>query len=290
MKIKSLSIDFKIKSHFSKLASNMIKSLLLMFFIASGSCAFSQGRVDGFYKGKGNADIVLGGGSEFTSNFYAGKNKIALPRDIHNLNLFIGAGLLDNLDLNLSVPFVMINNVRSLQDGSIYLKYKAYNKDLKKGNLSFSIATGFSSNIVDYETEGLSAIGQQAKVLDIRPVVHYFSNNGWFGTAQVAYNHKNDPIPNAFNTALKIGKAMAKDYFDVWYDYQNSFGGLDYRGTPAPTTFKQLGVDYHKIGATYYRTLAKKIGAYVGTSYVITGRNISQGPAFNLGLVLKTNF
>ncbi|NQY09715.1 MAG: hypothetical protein HRT71_09405 [Flavobacteriales bacterium] len=118
---------------------------------------------------------------------------------------------------------------------------------LKNGKLSVGLAAGFSGNLINYNTEGLNAIGQQAKVIDVRPLVHYFANNGWFATGQVAYNYKFDPVPTAANASIKLDKAAAKYYFYYWYDYQLSFGGLDYRGIPAPTTFRELGVDCTKL-------------------------------------------
>lgn len=270
--------------------ASYLKNTTLIILLALISLkTFSQGKVDGFFKGKGNTEIVLGGGAEFANKYFAGRNKVDLSRTIYNTNIFIAAGLFDKLDLYFSAPYVIINNVNSIQDGSIYLKLKAYSKDLDKGTLSISISSGFSSPLAPYQTEGLSAIGQQAKIIDIRPVIHYHLSNGWFGTAQVAYNYKSNPVPEAFNAAFKIGKATSKYYCDVWYDHQTSFGGRDYRGTPAPSTFRELGVDYHKVGVTYYTTIFERLGFFVGTSYVISGRNIGQGIGANLGFVLKSN-
>ncbi|HAE31991.1 MAG TPA: hypothetical protein DCF89_12810 [Flavobacteriales bacterium] len=262
-------------------------SILLIIMFAKST--LSQGRTDGFFKGKGNTEIVLGGGAEFAKWYYAGNNRIFVPRTIYNANLFIAAGLFNKVDLYLSAPYVSINGAGSIQDGSAYLKLEALNKKFNSGSLSISMAIGCSGNLANYQTEGLNAIGQQAKVLDFRPVVHYFSNDGWFGTFQFGYGLKSAPVPDCINTALKFGKATAKLYFDIWYDYQLGLGGLDYRGTPAPTTFRELRVDYHKIGATIYTPVWSRLGVFAGPAYVITGRNISQGLAINAGLVLKSD-
>jgi hypothetical protein len=266
-----------------------VKNTFCILFTLLTLHSFSQGRVDGFYKGKGNTDIVLGGGAEFSSIYFAGRDKLNLARTIYNANIFVAIGLFDNLDVYLAAPYVVINSEQSVQDGSVFLKLKAWNKAFDKGNLTISLAAGVSSNLADYQTEGASAIGQEAKVIDIRPVVHYFSKNGWFCTTQAAYNYKSDPTPAAFAASLKVGKATGKHYFDFWYDHQTSFGGLDYRGTPRPSTFRELGVDFHKVGATYYRPLFDRLGFFLGTSYVVTGRNVSQGIGVNLGFVLKSN-
>jgi hypothetical protein len=246
----------------------------------------AQGRVDGFYKGKGNIELAIGGGVEFDKHYYAGRNKIELSRTIYNSSLTIGTGLLNRLDLYLNIPYVSIGNAKSVQDGSIFLKYLIVKKKLSQGEFSFNLAGGYSSNLASYQTGGVDAIGQQAKVIDIRPVIHYQAG-GWFTTLQFAYNYKFDPVPNATNGSIKIGKATAKYYFDVWYENQHSFGGFDYQGTPAPPSFRELGVSYHKVGGTYYMPIGSRFGFYIGAAFVVSGRNIGQGPIVNVGFVMK---
>ncbi|MEX2484714.1 MAG: hypothetical protein WED10_09145 [Brumimicrobium sp.] len=261
--------------------------LTVALFIFSISITYSQGRVDGFYKGKGNIEVALGGGSEFASHYFAGTNKIGLSRTILNTSLTIGTGLLDRLDLYMNIPYVSIGEVSSVQDGSVFLKLLIAEKKLSKGDLSFSLAGGYSSNLADYQTGGINAIGQRAKVIDIRPLVHY-KFGSWFTTLQFAYNYKFDPVPNATNGSFKVGKATAKYYFDIWYEHQYAFGGFDYQGTPAPPSFRELGVSYHKVGGTYYVPMGKRFGFYTGLAYVLSGRNIGQGPIVNVGFVLKS--
>lgn len=265
---------------------NRIASCLIIFLIMNTSHITAQGRVDGFYKGKGNIELALGGGAEFASHYFAGNNRIGLSRKILNTSLTIGTGLLNRLDLYINIPYVSIGKVSSVQDGSVFLKYLIAKKKVSKGELSFSFAGGYSTNLADYQTGGINAIGQRAKVIDVRPVIHYQAG-GWFTTVQFAYNYKYDPVPNATNGSIKFGKATAKYYFDVWYENQHSFGGFDYQGTPAPPSFRELGVSYHKVGGTYFVPIGKRFGFYAGAAFVLSGRNIGQGPIVNVGFVIK---
>ena len=267
----------------------VICTLTLYYLITLSGVCYTQGRVDGFYKGKGSIDLVIGGGYEFSNSYYAGKNKVGISRNIAHVNLFVAVGLLDRLDLNLSVPYVKINSVQSVQDGSLYLKFKFWEKEIWKGTLSTSLAVGGSRYLANYQTEGLSAIGQRATTFDTRPLIHYFHTNGWFGTLQFAYLYKLDPVPNAMNPSLKIGHATAQYYFDVWYEHQTSFGGLDYQGTPAPSTFRELGVGFDKVGGTFYMPFLERFGGFFGLSYILNGRNISKGIGVNGGIVFKSN-
>ena len=265
----------------------LTKNYFLIVFLITSSSIMAQGRVDGFYKGKGNLDLVLGGGMEINDQFYAGERLVKLARTISNVNVFAAYGIGEKLDINLSAPFVSINGNGDLQDGAIYLKYKLLEQELGNGKLSFSMAVGYAAPLSDYQTEGINAIGQQNSQIDARPIIHYFKNNGWFGTLQFGLQSKSKPTPNSIASTLKIGKASAKDYFDVWYDFQQSDGGLDYLGNPRPSTFKELGSDFHKVGATYYRPIKEKLGFVVGASSTLAGRNTGKGYGFNLGIVLK---
>ncbi len=264
-----------------------LKLTLAITFVFLTLIACSQGPVDGFYKGKGNAEIGLGAGASLNKKFFAGTDLISLKRNIIYVNLFAGIGLAENFDAYLSLPYLVIGNEKSIQDGSVYLKYRFLNRQTSGGSVQLSLAAGFSSNLTDYQTEGGSAIGQQAKALDIRPVLHISRNSGWFYTLQTAYIYKDNPVPNAMNAGIKLGKATADYYFDFWYAYQYSFGGLDYRGEPTPSTFRELGVDYHQIGGTYYRPFSELIGAYAGASYSLAGRNTVRGFGVSAGVVFK---
>ncbi len=98
-------------------------------------------------------------------------------------------------------------------------------------------------------------IGQRATILDTRILAHYQWHTQWFVTAQTGFSYKLEEVPNSIPVAIKIGKAANRWYYDVYYEHQYTFGGIDYRGTPRPQNFRELGVDYHKIGATLYRKI-----------------------------------
>lgn len=255
----------------------------LLFFTLS---AYGQGKVDGFYKGKGTIEVGIGGGLQFDKVYFAGTTKINLTRNIRTAALFIGTGITDKFDLYLNIPVVSIGDVKSVQDGSVFLKYQLAQTKLKGGDLTFHLASGFLGNLTNYSTSGVNAIGQQAKIIDIRPVIHY-QIYGWFATLQYAYNYKFDPVPSAYSGSIKVGYAAAKYYVDLWYENQYTPGGFDYLGTPAPPSFRELGVNYDRIGGTIYVPIGKRFGIYSNVGYTLSGRNIGQGLYAGAGCVLK---
>ena len=266
-----------------------IFSLLLLVSTAS----IGQGRVDGFFKGKGNLDIALSSNFEVNPKYYAGTNLINLSRNILSVSAFAAYGITNNLDVNVSIPFVSVNGVESsIQDPALFLKYDIGNLRITPAmSVDFILAGGFSSNVTNYQTGGGSALGQQAKTIDIRPVLHFSFDRipfaGSFLTLQGGYNYKFDPVPSAYVFAAKFGIAKANWYADIWYDSQYGIGGFDYQGTPAPPSFRELGVSYHKIGGTFYKPINQKTGWFAGASYALAGRNFSKGFGGNVGVVLK---
>ncbi len=129
-------------------------------------------------------------------------------------------------------------------------------------------------------------MGQQAEVWDVRSMLHY-RISVWFATLQYAYQFKTALPPDASNLSIKLGRAISDFYFDVWYEIYRSHGGLDYQGQPAPFTFRELGMDFQKVGASTYVQITPLSGIYTGFSYVVDGRNIGKEVGFFAGLVWK---
>ena len=262
-----------------------ILMILFSFFSKEGS---SQGRVDGFFKQQGNLDVALGVSYEANPNYFAGTEKIHLTRNITSYNSYVAYGITNRLDVNLSLPYINVNGAeKDFQDWSVFLKYELGNFSIGNTKVKAGLAAGYSSNITDYQTEGGNAIGQQPQMIDVRPLFHFSFNKGFFATIQGGYSYKFDPVPSSIPFAMKFGVAKSKFYADIWYDFQHGIGGLDYRGTPAPASFRELGVSYHKIGGTIYKPFGKNFGAFVGLAYVLSGRNVSQGIGGNIGIVIK---
>ena len=265
------------------LPMKIIATLFFSLFIVSNS--FSQGKIDGFYKGKNNGTAVLGSGFEAPKSYFAGTNKIHLSRNLYYLNLYVAYGITENLDVNFSLPYLSSDEESNFQDVSLILKYRFFKSASENGNLELSLGTGFSTPVSDYNIGGLNDIGQQASVIETRAMVHYKLHSGWFTTLQSGFSFKFEETPNSLPLTFKAGKTSEMWYYDVYYDYQHSFGGIDYRGTPRPQNFKELGVDYHKVGGTLYRTISENFGAALNFSYILDGRNTFQGPAYGMSIV-----
>ena len=262
-----------------------MKKLLLACVILISYNSFAQGRIDGFYKAKGNGTAVFGLGFEDTKNYFAGNNRTDISRSLYYVSLYGAYGLTSDLNIDLALPFISSNDNNNLQDISVMLKYRFFKSSTQSGRLEFSSAAGFSTNVSNYEVSGLNAIGQQATIIETRMVGHYRWNTGWFLTVQSGFSFKFNETPNSLPATLQVGKATSDWYYNLYYDFQHSFGGIDYLGTPRPQNFKEFGVDFQKIGGTVYRPFSSSWGVYLSLSYVLTGRNVFQGPGYGLGVV-----
>ena len=263
-----------------------MKSLLSYFLIiCSISFSFSQGRIDGFYRGKSKGTVVLVLGFEDSKDYFAGRTNIELGRNLYYANLYGAYGITDDLDVSVSIPFMSSDDNTNFQDITIFTKYRLLKSTPEKQQLEVSVAAGFSTPLSNYDIGGLNDLGQQATVIESRLLLHYGLNSGWFFTLQSGFSFKFEEVPNSLSVVFKVGKASEKWYYDFFYDYQKSFGGIDYLGTPRPQNFREFGVDYHKVGGTLYKPISDKMGAYINLSYVFEGRNAFRGAAYSLGLV-----
>lgn len=245
---------------------------------------FSQGKTDGFYRGNGNSTAVMGFGYEDPKNYFAGREKLDLGRNIFYANLYYAYGLNDDLDAQVSIPYLISDDNKDFQDISVFFKYRILQKELSTGSLQLSLGAGVSTPLGNYTVGGLNDLGQRATILDARAVIHYQCNKNWFYTLQSGFSYKLEEVPNSIPFVLKIGKASQNWYYDVFYDYQYSFGGDDYLGSPRPQNFREFGVDYHKVGGTVFTPISDNLGIYGSYSYILAGRNTFQGPSYGVGL------
>ncbi len=260
--------------------------VILVLGIFNPIC-FGQGKIDGFYNGKNQGTFVLGGGFEDSKKYLAGDTKLDLERSTYYASVFTAYGITENLDANLSVPYISSNKESNFQDLSVLMKYRFLRFNLNFGIFELSTAAGFSTPLSAYKIGGLNDIGQQATIVETRAMLHFTHKTSWFATLQSGFSFKLQEVPNSIPATLKIGRATSNWYYDMYYDYQHSFGGINYRGTPAPQNFREFGVDFHKAGGTLYKPLSSNFGAYVSVSYTFAGRNTFLGAAYGLGVTYQ---
>lgn len=247
-----------------------------------------EAQVDGFNKGAGKVDVVASFSYEKGLGYYLAEGSVAIKRSRTAATLFAAAGLTDDLDLQVSVPYIANSTEADLQDASTYLKWLPVKTVLGKGKLVLGPAMGYSLPVTDYQTEGVNAIGQQATSIIPMGVVQYTWDNSCFASLVGGKVFASDPTPAALIGTLRFGHFNSMHFWEIYVQGQKADGGKNYRGTGdlAPTSFKELGVDFLKAGGKYYKPIGPRIGLVAEASYVLSGRNVDQAMMGALSAVI----
>ncbi len=243
----------------------------------------AQGLVDGFFKGKGNTDVALSVTHQSSDKYYAGTKLINYERRITSVGLFAEHGITSKFDVIGNVPFINGN----FQDASVFLKYQLAEVHKDAYKLNFILASGVSFPLSNYQTESGQAIGQRATVFSPKGVVQFMLSKGLFLQAQSGYNLAVEPVRSSVPFSMKIGYAYSKFYADVWYDYQRGFGDKDYQGSVPFDSFRELVVNYQRVGGVLYYSLQSQTGVFLSGSYTLNGRNTGKAYGISTGFVIK---
>ncbi|WP_158841623.1 transporter [Polaribacter sp. L3A8] len=293
----------------TKLVSGLIFGLLLT------TQTNAQGLLDGFTPKKGDLSITASYTSSNYEKFYAGETKMdAVP--VHNeidqnvYSLYAKYGITNKLSVVLNAPYISAKgngaadpvNGTTEQDGfqdiSIGLKYNAYTFNFDKLNLN--VITGLSFDIpTDYEPNGILSLGNNAFSTNLTAGLHLQNDAGLFATFLNSYQFRGKTdntaggakfdVPNAYYATTKIGYASSLIYVEGWLDYLASTDGVDIGGEGFAGNFPETKVEYTRIGATIYKNIIPELGASLGFSSVIDGRNIGKSTNFSVGLTYNLN-
>jgi len=256
---------------------------VILFFSFS---AFSQGPVDGFFKGKGNLDLAISGSFQHSEKFYMGFNTIDYVRTLTSVSLFAEVGVTNNFDVIANIPF--ING--QFQDASFFVKY-GLPFDFCGEDSPFHIvpALGISFPLSNYATQASQAIGQRATQIQPKLILQYQLKHGFFIQAQSGYNYTLDPVPSSIPISAKFGFSKNKIYSDVWFDYQKGLGDIEWIGG-ASQDFRTLYVTYSKFGGVFYYAIRPKVGIFINGSYILSGINLGKSFTIGAGFVYKFKF
>jgi len=292
-------------------------SLALAAVLAGGIASSAQGQslVGGFMAGKGHGSVVVSGTTERYQTVYLAPVKInSVPVfqevRVNSLNLYATYGLSDKIDAVISLPYIQSKGKTSasviddlaalyptqgytqsrqgLQDITGLLKFKSYSCELGSSVLDLLGVVSISTPISNYETAtGLGyiiAIGNKATKYTTLGVAHLKTASGIFATGQVGYSLRTGQVPNALIGEGKIGYAGTKTYLEGYAAFQESNGGTDITEQGFTGFFPATRVNYLRVGASFYRPLAKGVGLVLGASTYVAGRNIGKSTGYSAGL------
>ena len=271
----------------------------------------AQSPINGFMQGKGKGNVVVSYFSESYDEVFLVPQKIqGVPVfdevTLNSVSLFATYGLSDRLDVILNLPYITAKGAASeallndlgfdgersgLQDLSVYLKYNPLDYKVGAGTLRFIGALGLVTPLSNYPVnEGLQsilAIGNRATSLNTFLLAQYQMDMGLFASAQAGYSLRNNDVPNAILSEIKIGYAGKSFYADAWMGSQRSTSGVDILGLGFQGFFPETKVNYTRAGINLFVPVAKGFGISAGANTYLNGRNVGDATGFYGGIVLS---
>ncbi|MFC4261851.1 hypothetical protein ACFOWM_03090 [Ferruginibacter yonginensis] len=270
----------------------------------------AQSPVNGFMQGKGKGNVVVSYSSESYDKVFLVPTKVdGVPVfnkvTTTSVNVYGTYGISNKVDLQLSVPYIKskgeaseqvlanlgyTNEMKGLQDISLYAKYNPYNFKIGKGNnIALLGSIGFQAPIGDYKVDqglqSIIAIGNRATQLNTFIAAHFKGKNGTFLTGTLGYSIRGNDVPSAFISELKAGYANKHFYVDVFAASQLSSKGVDIVNEGFKGAFPLTKVNYNRIGINAYVPVVKGFGITGGFSAYVDGRNLGEASGGYGGVV-----
>lgn len=286
-----------------------IKILASACLLLSG-LSMAQSPVNGFMKKAGKGALVLSYAQESYSKVFLVPNKVdGVPVfndvTISSVSFFGEIGISDNFNVVLNVPYIKakgnaseavlanngFENERSgIQDLKVYAKYRLHTFNFDDSSLDLIGAAGIETPLGNYNAnEGLQsiiAIGNEATSYNAMGITTFKLNSGFFTTGQLGYRFRDNQVPNALLSELKIGYTSSKFYVDAFVANQLSDDeGVDILGEGFTGFFPATRVNYTRIGINGFVPLTEDFGLTAGANAYVSGRNLGQSTGAYGGVV-----
>lgn len=266
--------------------SRITPSIVFFLSLFCFNSAYTQGPLDGYFKGNRVLDVVLAGGFQTANNYFTVKGDVDdYTRFLGMGSLFAEYGLNEKVDLVASLPFIG----DKFQDVGLYAKFKMVEARISGRPFVIVPGIGVSTPVSDYNTQSTNSIGQAATQFH----GHLIGQTTLFGNVsmqiQGAYHYALDPVPSAITASGKLIYSKDSWYLDAWYEFQQGQGDINYQ-TPQIGTFREFSVDHHKIGGVIYKGLQNNWGMFVNASTVVDGLNTFNTTVVMVGFNKKINF
>lgn len=257
----------------------------LVFFLLPG-VAFAQGPISGFPMPKGETAIALGYSREVYDVYLLPEDQRE-NRDVTTAgySLFLERGMSDNTALVATLPYLRANDrPGSLQDASLWLKYMNLENRAGRAYHRLFTAVGLSFPVGNYETTGITALGQRALVFQGRLAYQYQHDSGWFLHGQTGIDFQFSPgSQTAWPLLLRTGYGGKYFYVEGWAEFVTALAG----GSGVMNAAVGTGSSWQRLGATLYIPIQHWVGVVAGGAWVLDGDFIGKSERVNVGLVVK---
>jgi len=272
---------------------NLDRLWKISFCLFSCCAVFGQGD-SGFLRGKGALDLALSYSEDAYDSFWVGSTRMTdapfgeVTRT--TVNLYAAYGLSDEIDLVASLSHVssdteaVFASESDLQDLSVQLKWRVFQKTLGPGRLGILLAPGAKVPVSDYEDNAVPAIGDGQADLRSRVIVQYVWNNGAFLALDTGYDIRFEDTPNELPIHLSTGTTFfGKLTLSGFLSDISSQGGYDIGEGP----FYGVEEEYTRYGVGLYYRFGDAFGVSASGWTTSAGLNTGDVDGFSLGLVWR---
>jgi hypothetical protein len=294
--------------------------LLLFFGLVAMLRTTAQTDVDGIMMAKNN--FCTGFMYSYTSweDYWEGtlkRNNLNLGTVSTQMVGWMGNyGITGKLNIMANVPWVKtkasagtLHGVDGIQDLSVALKFKAWQKNIFNGKMAVMGVAGFSLPITNYVADYQPlAIGMRSKNLTLR-VAGDFEKNHFFITGAAAYIMRSNitidrdayyttelhltnevEMPDVANFHVRFGyrgnTIGAEAVFMNW----TTLGGFDITRNNMPFPSNRMNATIGGINLKCNPRALPGLSIMAGASYVLAGRNVGQSTTFNGGFAYVFDF
>lgn len=225
-------------------------------------------------------------------------------------------GVTDKLNVMASLPWVKtkasagtLHGVDGIQDLSVSLKYKAWQKNIFNGKMAVFGVAGFSTPLTNYLADYQPlAIGFRSNNLTLRAIAD-FEVNHFFFTGAAAYilrsnieidrdqyyttelhNTNKVEMPDVANFHVRLGYRGNTIGAEAVLMNWTTLGGFDITRNNMPFPSNRMNATSGGVNIKCNPRALPGLSIMAGSSYVLAGRNVGQSLAFSGALMYVFDF
>jgi hypothetical protein len=297
-----------------------MKKIIIILTIFTTSYSFAQTDMDGIMMDKNYFCVGATYGKNTWKNYWEG----TLKRENLNLGtvsssnvmLMGNYGITNKINAIFGMPYIktkatagQLKGQQGIQDLSLFVKWVAYEKKIKKATLKGIVIAGISTPLANYTPDLLPlSIGLKSKTANIRGMVDY-QNRNWFGTLSGTYSYRGNvkldrntyyttrlhytdmvEMPDASNINIRAGYRNATWIIEAIANRWITNGGFDMTRNNMPFVSNKINATTLGLHIRYNTKFVKNLLFVGDVMTTVAGRNVGQTSGYNLGAFYAMNF
>jgi hypothetical protein len=297
-----------------------MKKIIFILSIFITSTTIAQTDMDGLMMEK---NLFCAGATYGTStwkNYWEGtlkRENLNLGNVKNNTLMVMGNyGISDKLNVIFGIPYItskasagQLKGQQGIQDVSLFVKWVAYQKQLKKGTIKLITIGGVSTPVTNYTPDLLPlSIGQHCKNAIGKVMLDYQIGN-WFATTSAGYFYKSNvkldrstyytteihytnivEMPNVINLNVRGGYRSETWIVEAFANTNNCVKGFDITRNNMPFISNKMKATTVGLHVKYDTDFVNGLSFVADGMATVAGRNVGQTSGFSAGVFYIMDF